>query len=191
MKMSGTRLIDAPREEVWEKLNDPDVLQRCIPGCESLEKVSDTELTAVVAVKIGPMKARFNGDVRLEDLNPLESYRISGSGKGGAAGSASGGANVRLDTVEGGTELSYDVDASVKGKIAQLGARLIDATAAKLANEFFDNFANEVSPASEAGEAAVSDAAQTAPAAAVGGVPAWVLWTVAAVVLGAIIYFTR
>jgi carbon monoxide dehydrogenase subunit G len=190
MKMSGTRLIEAPREEVWEKLNDPDVLQRCIPGCESLEKVSDKELTAVVAVKIGPMKARFKGDVRLEDLNPPESYRIAGSGKGGAAGSASGGANVKLDPVEGGTELSYDVDASVKGKIAQLGARLIDATAAKLANEFFDNFAAEVSPAPTVGETPPAPAAQRS-GTTVAGVPAWALWTAAAIVLGAIIYFTR
>ena len=189
MKMSGTRLIDAPRGEVWEKLNEPDVLQRCIPGCESLEMVSDNELKAVVAVKIGPMKARFNGDVRLEDLNPPESYRIAGSGKGGAAGSASGGANVRLDEVEGGTELSYDVDASVKGKIAQLGARLIDATAAKLANEFFDNFAEEVSPALVNDEAAATAASQ--PAAAPGGVPAVVWWTAAAIALGVVIYFTR
>lgn len=188
MKMTGTRLLDAPREEVWEKLNDPDVLKRCIPGCESLDKISDTELTAVVGIKIGPVKARFNGDVRLEDLNPPESYRIAGSGKGGAAGSASGGANVRLQPVDGGTELSYDVDASVKGKIAQLGGRLIDATAAKLANEFFDNFEREVSPA-PAGEVAGTDAAQQA--AQPGGLPAWTWWVVAAVVLGTIIYFTR
>lgn len=189
MKMSGTRLIEAPREEVWEKLNDPDVLQRCIPGCESLEKVSDTELKAVVAVKIGPMKARFNGDVRLEDLNPPEGYRITGSGKGGAAGSASGGANVRLEPGEGGTQLSYDVDASVKGKIAQLGARLIDATAAKLANEFFDNFQQEVSPAPAGDEAG---AAAKAPAAAAAvGVPGWIWWVVVAVVLGGIIYAIR
>ena len=188
MKMSGTRLLDAPRGEVWEKLNDPDVLKRCIPGCESLEKLSDTDLTAVVAVKIGPVKARFNGDVRLEDLNPPESYRITGSGKGGAAGSASGGADVRLSVVDGGTELSYDVDASVKGKLAQLGSRLIDATAAKLANEFFDKFAQAVSPApaesAEAGEAAPT-------AVAPGGIPAWIWWVVAAVVLGAVVYAIR
>jgi carbon monoxide dehydrogenase subunit G len=188
MKMSGTRLLDAPRQEVWAKLNDPDVLKRCIPGCESLEKVSDTELTAVVAVKIGPMKARFNGDVRLEDLNPPESYRITGSGKGGAAGSASGGADVRLSEVDGGTELGYDVDASVKGKLAQLGSRLIDATAAKLANEFFDNFAAEVSPAPA--EAETVDEARPA-AAGPGGIPAWIWWVVVAVVLGGVIYAIR
>jgi len=183
MKMSGTRMIVATREEVWKQLNDPDVLRRCIPGCESLEKVSATELTAVVAVKIGPMKARFNGDVTLQDLNPPVSYRITGSGKGGAAGSASGGANVRLERVEGGTELAYDVDATVKGKLAQLGSRLIDATAAKLAGEFFDNFANEVSPPAS-GEAATT--APGAPMAAGGGMPRWVWWVAGAVILGGI-----
>lgn len=186
MKMSGTRVLDATREEVWQKLNDPDVLRRCIPGCESLEKVSDTQLSAVVAVKIGPMKARFNGDVRLEDLNPPESYRITGSGKGGAAGSASGGANVSLQEVAGGTELAYDVDATVKGKLAQLGSRLIDATAAKLAGEFFDNFANEVSPPPET--SAPQSAATVRPAAqGAGGVPAWVWFVAGAVILAGIV----
>lgn len=178
MKMSGNRWIAATREEVWEKLNDPDVLQRCIPGCEKLEKKSDTEMSAVVAVKIGPMKARFNGNVELQNLNPPESYRISGSGQGGAAGAASGGADVRLVAAQGGTELNYDVDATVRGKMAQLGARLIDATAASLANQFFDNFAKEVAgpPAEEEAETAAAKPA-TLPVGA--GIPQW-LWLVAA-----------
>lgn len=180
MKMSGNRFIAATREEVWEKLNDPDVLQRCIPGCEKLEKKSDTEMSAVVAVKIGPMRARFNGNVELQNLNPPESYRISGSGQGGAAGAASGGADVRLVAADGGTELTYDVDATVRGKMAQLGARLIDATAASLANQFFDNFAKEVTGPEAEEEAQVeADAAKPATLPAGAGIPQW-LWLVAA-----------
>ena len=144
MKMNGTRQISAPQQVVWEKLNDVDVLQRCIPGCQSLEKVSDTDLKAVVALKIGPISARFNGDVQLSDLDPPRAYRISGSGKAGPAGAATGSADVRLAPNGSGTELSYDVDATVSGKIAQLGARLIDSTAARLADQFFTNFQAEV-----------------------------------------------
>ncbi|MEM9360685.1 MAG: carbon monoxide dehydrogenase subunit G, partial [Pseudomonadota bacterium] len=130
MKMSGTRQLPAAQADVWSALNDVKVLKRCIPGCQSLEKVSDDQLKATVGLKIGPINAKFNGEVTLSDMNPPNSYRISGSGKGGAAGSASGGADVKLEAKDGGTELSYDVDAKVAGKIAQLGARLIDATAA-------------------------------------------------------------
>jgi carbon monoxide dehydrogenase subunit G len=136
--------LAAARPEVWAKLNDAEVLKRCIPGCESLDKVSDTEFKGTVALKVGPVAARFNGDVKLSDINPPASYRISGSGKGGPAGMASGGANVRLEQNATGTLLTYDVDAKVSGKIAQVGQRLIDATAAQLADKFFENFAREV-----------------------------------------------
>jgi len=148
MKMNGTRLLPAPQQQVWEKLNDVETLKRCIPGCQTLEQVGDNQLKATVGLKIGPVSAKFNGQVELSDMNPPESYRISGSGKGGPAGSASGGANIRLEPAEGGTLLTYDVDAKVAGKIAQLGARLIDGTAASLAEKFFDNFAAELEPAS-------------------------------------------
>lgn len=169
MKMSGTRQLDASQSEVWAKLNDVDVLKRCIPGCESLEKVGENDLKSTVALKIGPMSVRFSGAVTLSDLKPPESYRISGKGQGGPAGFASGGANVKLEPKDGGTLLSYDVDATVGGKIAQLGARLIDATAANLANQFFDRFAAEVQPAATAAPAAAAAASAstaTAPGAA-------------------------
>ena len=150
MKLEGARQLPGSREQVWEKLNDPEVLQRCIPGCEDLEQVSPTELKATVALKIGPMNARFKGDVNLTDLNPPESYRIEGSGSGGAVGRASGGADVRLAEDAAGTTLTYAVDAKISGKIAQLGQRLIDATANQLADRFFDNFAAEFEPTSPA-----------------------------------------
>lgn len=144
--MSGTRLLPAPQQQVWEKLNDVETLKRCIPGCQMLEQVDDNKLKATVGLKIGPVNAKFNGEVELSDINPPEGYRIAGSGKGGPAGSASGGADVRLEPADGGTLLTYDVDAKVAGKIAQLGARLIDGTAASLAEKFFDNFAAELEP---------------------------------------------
>lgn len=184
MKMSGSRELPAPQAEVWRKLNDVDVLKRCIPGCESLEKSGENDLKATVAVKIGPVAARFQGKVTLSDLDAPNGYRISGSGSGGVAGSANGGANVRLKPAGSGTELSYDVDANVSGKIAQLGGRLIDATAASLANQFFDRFAAEfASPA----VLAPADASAPARAPALREVPSWVWWAIAAVALAALI----
>ena len=140
MKMSGEEIIAADRATVWAALNDPDVLEACIPGCKSLEKRSDTELAATVSLGIGPVRANFDGEVELKDLNPPESYRLEGEGKGGVAGFASGGADVRLEEVPEGTRLTYEVDAKVGGKIAQVGARLIDSTAKKLAKKFFADF---------------------------------------------------
>ena len=140
--MSGEFVLPADKATVWAKLNDADTLKASIPGCESLEKLSATELQAAVKVKIGPVSARFKGKVDLTDIDAPNSYRISGQGDGGIAGFAKGGANVRLaEEAGGGTKLSYDVDAQVGGKIAQLGSRLIDSTAKKLAEEFFTNFA--------------------------------------------------
>lgn len=147
MDMTGEYRIPAPRQMVWEALNDPDVLKACIPGCESLEKTGD-EMVATVVAKIGPVKAKFSGKVRLENLNPPTSYSIVGEGSGGVAGFAKGGAVVRLE--EEGPEMTvlhYDVDAQIGGKLAQLGARLIDSTAKKLAGEFFASFAAAVAPA--------------------------------------------
>ncbi|MGQ0486360.1 MAG: SRPBCC family protein [Hyphomicrobiales bacterium] len=141
MKMSGEETIPASRETVWRALNDPAILRQSIPGCESIAKHSDTELEARVVVKLGPLKARFAGIVNLTDLDPPNGYRISGEGKGGLAGSASGGANVKLEAVPEGTKLSYDVDAQVTGKLASLGARFIDPTARALAGKFFAKFA--------------------------------------------------
>ncbi len=144
MEMKGDQLISADRQTVWEALNNPEILKACIPGCETLEKISDTELSATVVTKIGPVKAKFSGDVRLENLNPPESYSIVGEGKGGIAGFAKGGADVTLSEEEGGTRLTYVVDAKVGGKIAQLGSRLIDSTAKKLAGKFFASFSEMV-----------------------------------------------
>ncbi len=144
MEMQGEHIIPADRQTVWAALNNPDILRECIPGCEKLEMQSPTEMTATVVTKIGPVKAKFDGEVTLENLNPPESYTISGEGKGGIAGFAKGGADVKLEEVEGGTKLTYDVKAKVGGKLAQLGSRLIDSTAKKLAGQFFDNFSNTV-----------------------------------------------
>ena len=144
--MTGEFVLPADRATVWARLNDAETLKVSIPGCESLEKLSDTELQAVAKVRIGPVSARFKGKVNLTDIDAPNSYRISGQGDGGIAGFAKGGANVRLADAEGGgTTLSYDVDAQVGGKIAQLGGRLIASTAKKLADEFFANFARALS----------------------------------------------
>lgn len=140
MEMSGEHLISAPRDVVWDALNDADVLRACIPGCEELTRVSDTELHAIAVQKVGPVKARFEGTVELANLNPPESYTIQGEGKGGVAGFAKGGADVTLAEDPDGTRLSYSVQATVGGKLAQLGGRLINATANKLAKKFFDKF---------------------------------------------------
>jgi len=141
MDMSGSERIEAPVEAVWQALNDPEILRQAIPGCESLEKTSDTAMTAKVVLKIGPIKAKFEGAVELQNLNPPNSYTIAGEGKGGLAGFAKGGADVSL-AADGpdATILTYTVKAEVGGKIAQLGSRLIDSTSKKLAGEFFAKF---------------------------------------------------
>lgn len=144
--MQGEERIGASIEKVWEALNDPAILKVCIPGCESLEMRSEKELAATVALKIGPIKARFNGEVELQNLKPPFSYTIAGEGKGGIAGFAKGGADVTL-TVVGPNEtiLTYVAKADVGGKIAQLGSRLIQSTSKKLAGQFFDTFNKKVS----------------------------------------------
>lgn len=160
MKLEGSRIIAADRETVWAALNDAEVLKACINGCQELEKTSDTSFEATVKQKVGPVSATFKGAVELSDMNPPESYRISGSGKGGAAGHASGGADVKLTEVEGGTELIYDVDAKVGGKIAQLGSRLIDGFAKKMADQFFETFQKVVEGTHEAPEETNENAAE-------------------------------
>lgn len=146
MTMKGDVLLPADRAVVWEKLNDPDVLKACIPGCEDLTRDGDDTFKARVKVKLGPVKATFNGKVRLTDVDPSRSYRISGEGEGGIAGFAKGAAFVRLDSVaEGETRLTYEVEASIGGKIAQLGSRLIDGVAKKYADAFFEAFRLSVS----------------------------------------------
>ena len=144
MTMTGEVQLPASRETVWAKLNDPQVLKSCIPGCEQLDMTSDTEFQATATIKVGPVKARWKGKVKLTDLDPPNSYRISGEGEGGVAGFAKGGATVALAEKDGGTLLSYNVEAQIGGKLAQLGQRLINGSAKKLADEFFANFAKAV-----------------------------------------------
>jgi carbon monoxide dehydrogenase subunit G len=149
MTMNGEVKIDAPREQVWAKLNDPEVLKACIPGCESLTMLSDHEFEAVAMNKIGPVKARFKGKVTLSDLDPPNGYKISGQGDGGVAGFAKGGAVVALAAADdGGTVLRYDVEAQIGGKLAQLGQRLVNGAAKKLADQFFEKFVAAASSSS-------------------------------------------
>jgi carbon monoxide dehydrogenase subunit G len=164
MDMTGERRIAAPRGRVWDALNDPAVLKASIPGCESLEKQADDALKAAATVKIGPIAARFTGNVQLSDLDPPNGYTISGEGQGGVAGFAKGGARVHLTDDGDGTLLSYEVHAQVGGKIAQLGARLIDASARQMADAFFDRFSALVAPPKA--EAATGEA--LAPPSAIG-----------------------
>ncbi|WP_454651225.1 SRPBCC family protein [Bradyrhizobium liaoningense] len=144
MNMNGEQVIPADIEAVWRGLNDEAVLKAAIPGCETLTRTSPTSFTATIAIKVGPVKTKFSGHVELSDLDPPKGYRLSGKGNGGLAGFAEGGAAVRLKPLAEGTSLVYSVDAKVGGKLAQLGGRLIDATARKLAGEFFQRFAEQL-----------------------------------------------
>ena len=153
MELKQSQDIPLPIDEVWAALNDAEILTKAIPGCQELNQVSDTELTAKVKLKIGPVSATFTGEVTLSELNPPHSYVISGSGKGGVAGGATGSARVDLAPIEDGaaTRLTYEVDAAVTGKIAQLGSRLIESTAKKLATKFFTDFISVLSPEADPG----------------------------------------
>ena len=144
MDMTGEYRIAAPRAKVWAALNDAEILKQSIPGCDEIEKTSDTSFTAKVTAKVGPVKASFGGKVTLSDMDPPNGYTITGEGSGGVAGFAKGGATVALAEKDGGTLLSYNVEAQIGGKLAQLGQRLINGSAKKLADEFFANFAKAV-----------------------------------------------
>lgn len=148
MDMNGEERIAASREAVWAALNDPEVLKACIPGCQTLEKQGDNEMTATVKIKVGPVSAAFKGNVTLENLNPPESYTIVGEGSGGIAGFAKGGADVHLTEDGAETVLAYTVRAEIGGKLAMLGSRLVDSTAKKLASQFFQELNNRLSGAS-------------------------------------------
>lgn len=155
MDMTGDYVIAAPRQQVWDALNDPEVLKQCIPGCQTVEKTSPSSFSAEVVAKVGPVKARFTGEVTLSELNPPNSYKITGEGKGGAAGFAKGGAQVTLSDAEGGgTTLQYVVNAQVGGKLAQIGSRLIDSTSKKMAGEFFQTFGRIVEASADTPNAA-------------------------------------
>ena len=148
MKLSGSYQINLPKEKVWEALNDPEILKQAIPGCEEFTKNSETEFTAKATNKIGPFNASFTGDVELKDLNPPNSYKITGSGNS-PVGFASGEASVKLEDENGGTKLIYEVEANVGGKIAQVGARLIDMTAKKMADIFFGKFSELITSSND------------------------------------------
>lgn len=193
MKITGEHRIPADRNTVWKALNDPEVLKACLPGCESIEKSSDTEMKAKITTRIGPVKASFSGAVTLSDLDPPNGYTISGEGQGGAAGFASGSAKVKL--VEDGpsaTVLSYEAEARVGGKLAQIGSRLIDSTVKKLSEEFFGAFAEKVGAKAGAPPAAVEAAVARAeppkvPAAAARkGIPT-AIWVGGLVVIAIIL----
>jgi len=144
MKLSGSYQINLEKQKVWESLNKPEILKKCIPGCEEFKKNSETEFTAKATNKIGPFNASFTGDIEIKDLNPPDSYKIVGSGNS-PVGFANGEASVKLEEFEGGTKLIYSVEANIGGKIAQVGSRLIDMTAKKMADIFFGKFSELIS----------------------------------------------
>ncbi len=188
--MTGECRIAAPREDVWRALNDPEVLRQAITGCEEIEKQSDTQFNAKVTVKLGPVKAKFTGAVTLSDLDPPNSYKISGEGKGGAAGFAKGGAEVTLESDGDATVLRYTVSANVGGKLAQLGGRLIDSTARKYANEFFGKFKEILEGGPEA-EAVPGEIVAAPPAEAVAskGLSPWVWGILLVIVVLLVTYY--
>jgi len=198
MDLTGEYKIAAPREAVWKALNDPEILKQSIPGCEEIQKLSDTEMTAKVTARVGPVKASFAGKVTLSDLDPPNGYKISGEGQGGVAGFARGGADVRLkpDETGAGTILTYTANAAVGGKLAQIGSRLIEGAAKQTADQFFSKFAEIVSaaaaPAAAAAEAAVPVPAAATPPAKRGLSPVvWVSGLIAIIVILLLIFGLR
>ncbi len=161
MEMTGEQIIDQPQSKVWEALNDTEVLKACIPGCDTLEKVSDTEYKMTMTAAVGPVRAKFNGKLMLADVNAPVSYTIAFEGSGGAAGFGKGSAQVALSPEGSGTKLSYNAKAQIGGKLAQVGARLIDGVAKKMADDFFTAFKTRLTPAAPEPGAAVAGAAST------------------------------
>jgi len=179
--MNDFRMINAPRDRVWVALNDPSVLRQCVIGCESLEKQDDGSLDAAMAVRVGPVSARFKGKLRLENVKPPESYTLVFEGNGGAAGFAKGTASVTLTPENGQTKLAYTASSQIGGKLAQVGSRLIDAAAKKIADDFFNKFGELVGGAPAAAESADAAgaggggaAAPSAPARS--GPPGWLIY---------------
>lgn len=183
MELKGERLIQAPIEKIWAGLNDPDTLKACIAGCESLERNGDDAFQALVAVRVGPVSAKFKGNLKMTDVKPPTSYTIHFDGQGGVAGFGKGSADVQLVPEAGGTKLSYIARAQVGGKMAQVGSRLIDAAAAKITEDFFAAFEAQVAP--PPAEGAVAEAAPSA------GGNKLVWWVVAAVVVIAAIWLLK
>ncbi len=192
MDVNGEFRIQAPRERVWRGLNDTEVLKQCIPGCREIERLSETELEATAVLKVGPVKATFKGKVTLSDLDPPNSYRITGEGKGGVAGFARGEALVSLADDGGATVLTYTATATVGGKLAQVGQRLLDATANKMAADFFGRFAEAIGDLGDEEPAAepAAEPEQAASEAPSPGLPTWAWVTgVLVVVAGLLAYF--
>lgn len=185
MELKGERVIPASVEQTWAALNDPEILKACIAGCDSLERTGDNAYQAQVAVKVGPVSARFKGNVQMSELNPPHGYTLNFEGQGGVAGFGKGSAVVALAAVGAQeTRLSYDAKAQVGGKLAQIGSRLVDAAAAKMTDDFFAAF--DAALRERVGAAAPAPAAEQAPTR--GGVPTWA-WVAGAVALAAILYF--
>lgn len=185
MELTGQRLIPAPVDRTWAALNDPETLKACIAGCETLEKTGDDAYQAVLAVRVGPVSARFKGNLRMSDIVPPTSYTLHFDGQGGAAGFGKGSADVKLSPADGNaTTLAYTARAQVGGKIAQIGSRLVDAAAAKVAEDFFQAFENHLR--SQAGGDAA--AAAPAPAPAAGGSNKLV-WAIGGIIVLAVLYF--
>ena len=184
MEMSGEQHIPLPQQRVWEALNDPEILKACIPGCESIERVSENEYKVAMTAAVGPVKAKFAGKLLLSDIDPPNSYSLAFEGSGGAAGFGKGSAQVNLAPEGGGTLLTYRATASVGGKLAQIGSRLIDGVARKMADDFFIRFNKTVAPAAEpavpAGSGQAEAPAPSAPAKS--PLPIWV-WVVGGIVL--------
>jgi carbon monoxide dehydrogenase subunit G len=154
MEMKGEQLVPASQQDVWDALNDPQMLKECIPGCEALERVADNEYMVLMVSRVGPVSAKFKGKLTLADVNPPRSYSLAFEGQGGAAGFAKGGAQVQLSSQDGATKLSYEAKANVGGKLAQIGSRLIDAAAKKVADDFFRRFNEKVASSSHKQEQA-------------------------------------
>lgn len=166
MEMTGEQLVPASQEETWNALNDPEVLKACVPGCESIERISGNDFQVLMVARVGPVSAKFKGKLSLSDIKPPTSYSISFEGQGGAAGFAKGSANVRLSAESSSTRLSYDVKANVGGKLAQIGSRLVDGAARKVADDFFKNFNEKFSstqPGDLSGEHAPEHHAEPVP----------------------------
>ena len=193
MEMSGEQHISLPQQRVWEALNDPAILKACIPGCESIDRVSDNEYKVAMTAAVGPVKAKFNGKLVLSDIDPPKSYSLTFEGSGGAAGFGKGSAQVSLAPESGGTWLTYKAQASVGGKLAQIGSRLIDGVAKKMADDFFIRFNKTVAPAAESASpmAAFQADATATEIPAKSPLPVWMWIAGGLILLLIVLYFAK
>jgi hypothetical protein len=190
MEMQGNRLLAITQQQAWDALNDPEVLKTCIAGCDKVERSGENEFTVGVSIKIGPVAAKFSGKIALVDMVPPQSYTLSFEGQGGPAGFGKGSAKVQLTPVDGGTELNYSVQASVGGKIAQLGQRLIDGVAKSMAEDFFKRFDQEMQKQYPPVDAAVVEEPEISASDSGFSVPVWV-WVAGAALVGLVIWQLR